>query len=394
MSNPFPQDAHHHRSEGSGLRMTGVLAFFGLLLVLRFVVPYMAEEIQYSLTRGAERARYELASVELEKDPFRALSHSYQLIAKKVSPSVVHINVIGSSADDPDDEFAYLFPDRPRQSRGQGSGVIVDDQGHIVTNHHVIRGAEEIEVALSDGRRVRARVVGADPPTDIAVLKINADKLTPAEWGDSERLEVGSLVWALGSPFGLQRSITSGILSAKNRAGMAGNAYQDFLQTDAAVNPGNSGGPLVNDQGRIIGINTAIVGESYQGISFSIPSSVAREVFERLVRDGVVERGWLGVQMLPVDDPSIAEGDIEVDSGALVLEVVSVAGLPSPAQEAGIQRGDVIVGWNERSIDSPTDLSRAVAQTPVGSTAEVAVVRGRRELKLDVTVGQRPERPH
>ena len=185
------------------------------------------------------------------------------------------------------------------ETGGQGSGVIIDPAGYILTNYHVVRGANEIRISLSDGRKVDANLVGRDAATDLAVLKVAADGLLAAEWGDSNDLEVGALVWAVGSPFGLQRSITFGILSAKNRAGVAGTVYQDFLQTDAAVNPGNSGGPLVDARGRVVGINTAIVGEAYQGISFAIPSSVARGVYERLKTTGRVERaGWVSVSRM------------------------------------------------------------------------------------------------
>src|SRR5262249_43832764 len=157
--------------------------------------------------------------------------------------------------------------------------------------------AREIQVSLADGRRVVGTLVGVDRETDLALLKIKAEGLTATRWGDSDEMQTGALVWAVGSPFGLERSITSGILSAKNRRGATGTAYQDFLQTDAAVNPGNSGGPLVNSEGRVVGINTAIVGDSFQGISFAVPSNVARDVFERLKGDGLVRRGWLGVQL-------------------------------------------------------------------------------------------------
>jgi serine protease Do len=228
-----------------------------------------------------------------------------------------------------------MFPSpRRRESSGQGSGVIVDAAGYIVTNYHVIRDATEIEVGLSDGRRLGAQLVGTDSATDLALLRIDADRLTSAEWGDSERLEVGSLVWAAGSPFGLQRTITFGIISAKNRAGVAGNAYQDFLQTDAAVNPGNSGGPLVDEQGRIVGINTAIVGEVYQGISFAVPSNVVREVYERLRLEGKFARGWLGVEMDEVTDELADRLGLHVPQGAYVVKLVDIIG-SSPARSGG-----------------------------------------------------------
>jgi S1-C subfamily serine protease len=221
------------------------------------------------------------------------------------------------------------------------------------------------------------------------VLKIDADKLTPAVWGDSDAMEVGALVWAVGSPFGLERSITSGILSAKHRAGMAGSLHQDFLQSDAAVNPGNSGGPLVDNHGRVIGINTAIVGDAYQGISFSIPSNVAREVFERIKADGMVRRGWLGVQLAEMTEEQATELGLAKVTGVYIVGLFQQPD-GSPAQRAGILGGDVILRWNDREVSRPADLSRLVARTEIGSTAKVVVLRNKQELPLEVIVGERP----
>jgi len=258
-----------------------------------------------------------------------------------------------------------------------------------VTNFHVIRGSREIQVVVNGNRPQRATVVGVDPPTDIAVLKIEGEGLIPATWADSDQLEVGAMVWAVGSPFGLERTITSGILSAKNRAGKAGTVYQDFLQTDAAVNPGNSGGPLVDSKGRVIGINTAIVGQTYQGISFAIPSNVARDVYARILKDGSVARGWLGVQLDEVTPIRAARHGVKTGKGAFILDVVGGPGGTSPARQAGIQKNDIVTSWNHLEISSPMDLSRQVARTAVGKTAEVVVLRHGREIRLKVTVGRR-----
>ena len=288
-------------------RFTWLLTSFAFLLLLSFFLPYTVERITYAIARGRERARYETAGEKLKNVALKDLSDAYQLVANRVAPSVVHIMVV--SAGRTKETTIPGFSQWQHPATSQGSGVIVDDTGFVVTNAHVIEGYRQIRVKLNDGRTFSASVVGVDRLTDMAVLQISADRLIAAQWGDSDDLEVGALVWALGSPLGLQHSITFGILSGKNRSFTTGDRngildaqgitssspYHNFLQTDAAVNPGNSGGPLVDSQGRIVGINTAIVGEAYQGISFAIPSSVARPIYERIRSEGHVTRGWLGV---------------------------------------------------------------------------------------------------
>jgi S1-C subfamily serine protease len=274
-----------------------------------------------------------------------------------------------------------------------------------VTNAHVILGANRIDVRLSDGRSLPATIVGTDRVTDMAVLKISANELLAAEWGDSDELEVGALVWAVGSPLGLQQSVTFGILSGKHRSfraepssgrvnmlGMSGGSpYHDFLQTDAAVNPGNSGGPLVDSEGRVIGVNTAIIGETYQGISLAIPSSIARPVFERIIRDGRVTRGWLGVQPRDVTVDEAESLGLSKPEGALVQTVSSHRdGGLSPAQLAGIQPNDVIVRWDNHPIASRTELFSRVALTEIGTEVEVILVRDKQRVTVRVTVVDRP----
>ena len=316
------------------------------------------------------------------------MSRAYQMVSQVVGPSVVHINTQGRMS-------SRILPlstlSRSRiPTDGQGSGVIVESTGYILTNHHVVKGASGIEVALADGRRVQAKVVGWDGPTDLAVLKINADQLTPAEFGDSEQIEPGALVWAVGSPFGLERSITSGILSAKHRAGLAGTHFHgDFLQTDAAVNPGNSGGPLVDSQGRVIGINTAIVGESYQGISFAIPSKLARDMYERIKAEGIIRRGWLGVVLGEIDQEQARLLGLPGGQGVLVASLYQEDG-GSPAAKAGLLAGDVIIRWNGVAVNIPSDLSDAVGKTAVDSRAKVEVSRDGKEHAFEVLVGERP----
>lgn len=379
-------------------RLTWCMTILGLLLVCVSGLPLLVEEIVYRLERGRQRARVEIAAASLGNFHLAELSQAYQLVSQRVGPSVVHINVAEADREPrevegtdgvPDDSFHR--PPRRRSESGQGSGVIIDAEGYVVTNRHVIEEARQIEVVLSDGRRRPARVVGVDLPTDIAVLKVEASGLMPAEWGDSEGLEVGALVWAVGSPFGLERSITFGILSAKNRAGVAGTPFQNLMQTDAAVNPGNSGGPLVDTTGKVIGINTAIVGPSYQGVSFAIPSSVAQRVYLDLKSQGAVVRGWLGVEPAPIDDELATSRNLPDRKGAYVKRLADGPfGEQSPARQAGIQAGDVIKRWDGVDIESSASLIARVSQTKVGVAVPVDLLRDGQPLTVQVTVGQRP----
>jgi S1-C subfamily serine protease len=369
-------------------KLVWLLTLLAALLAVSYLVPYIAEQTQYAITRGRQRAEYDFARAHLGQSPLDALSRGSQMISQIVGPSVVHISTLGSESGD---LALPTFRARPRvPTEGQGSGVIIEADGYILTNNHVIRGASEIVVSLADGRKVPARVVGRDARTDLAVLKIDADKLTPATWGDSEAVEPGALVWAVGSPFGLERSVTSGILSGKHRSGLAGNPQQDFLQTDAAVNPGNSGGPLVDVSGRVIGINTAIVGEAYQGISFAIPSNVAREVYARLKAEGAIRRGWLGVQLEEMTAAHARRVGLPAPVGVYIAGIFTQDG-NSPAARAGIQPGDVLVRWGDTEVSSPLDLRTLVEKTAIGRRTPVVVWREGRELTLEVIVGERPQ---
>ena len=363
----------------SPFTLSRVLFLLALLLMMQYLVPYLLERYHYAITRGRQQAEYDVASQGLQDLQLDTLSKASQLVSQKAGPSVVHIDVSSVRAQREPNELAQLYGPQIERSRGQGSGVIVDPQGYIVTNFHVVHSAAEIEVSLRDGRVLPARVVGVDALTDLAVLKISGDNLIAAPWGDSEEMDVGALVWAVGSPFGLQSSITFGIISAKHRGGMAGEVYQDFLQTDAAVNPGNSGGPLVDAQGRVIGINTAILGDAYQGVSFAIPSSVAKGVYERLKANGRVARGWLGVQLDDVSEPTARRLGLPAAAGALIVTVVDDLSLPSPAKDAGLRVGDVVVSWNGIPVNKSADLIRMVAMTEIGSTARTRVVSPRTE---------------
>jgi S1-C subfamily serine protease len=274
------------------------------------------------------------------------------------------------------------------QTEGEASGVVVDPSGYVVTNNHVVEGASEIRVSLSDNRQFAAEVVGADPGSDLAVLKIPATDLIAASWGDSSVLDAGDWVLAIGNPYGLDRTVTFGIISAKNRRGVGNSPTQEFLQTDAAVNPGNSGGPLVNMAGQVIGINTAIIGPSYQGISFALPSNAARDVYEKLKSGQRVVRGWLGVAMGPVNPADAPRLGLKSTRGALLRQVVP----GSPASKAGLQAGDVVIQWDGHAVDDPNLLRLLVAQTKPGTTVKATVIRQGHEQDLDVTVGESPPR--
>ncbi len=357
------------------------------ILVIAVVAPYLAEQVQYSITRGRLRAEAEVARTKLADLPDGA--STFSLVAKALEPSVVGVKTTRVVDDGKGDELSFLFGRIPRyRSQGQGSGVIVDASGYVITNFHVIENATEVVVELSDGRTIRdVEVMGADPLSDVAVLKIDAGALIAAPWGDSDKLDVGDPVLAIGSPFGLASTVTAGIVSAKGRRRIVENLdYQDFLQTDAAVNPGNSGGPLVNLKGEVVGINTAIVGHAYQGISFAIPSDLAHEVYERLKTTGKVARGWLGVSLQTLDDRLIERFGLDTTDGALVAGVFP----NSPAADAGIEPGDVIVEWNGEKITDPGELGLAVASTKIGSTAKVVLIRNGAEVTKEVDVVERP----
>ena len=313
------------------------------------------------------------------------------MVSQQVAPSVVHIDVRGAIEPAPAKPAPRPFRMPPHDLEGQGSGVIVDPQGYLLTNLHVVSGAREIRVTLSDGRGLRGRTIGVNPLTDLAVVKIEAEDLVAAAWGDSEALHPGAMVWALGSPFGLQSTITFGIVSGKHRSAVAGDVYQDFLQTDAAVNPGNSGGPLVDSRGHIVGINTAILGEAYRGVSFAIPSSVARQVYERLKNEGQVARGWLGVELRAVEDQDVTRYRLPGRRGALVSTIIDDPQLPRPAKEAGMRRGDVILRWNGQAVESPAELIRQVGMTEIGAAVAVVVWREGQELPLEIRVAERPK---
>jgi serine protease Do len=327
-------------------------------------------------------------------------------IAKSVKPAVVNISATrsgkfgegphGSPHEDPffrkffgDEFFKRDAPQREPKERGQGSGVIVESNGLIVTNNHVVNKADEIRVFLSDKREFKGKLIGTDAKTDIAIVKIEATGLSTIPWADSDQLEVGEYVLAVGSPFGLTQTVTMGIVSAVGRASMGIAEYEDFIQTDAAINPGNSGGALVNVRGELVGINTAIFSQSggSMGIGFAVPSNLSRAVMDQLVRTGKVVRGWLGVAIQDLTPELATQFGIADTKGVLVSDVME----DSPAKKAGIERADVIVEYDGKSMDSPTHLRNAVAQTSIGRKVSVKLIRDKKPKTIEIAIVEQPK---
>ena len=315
-------------------------------------------------------------------------------VVEAVRPAVVSITTERTLTTAPSEPLPYFFVPGavpgPRQRRGAGSGVILSSDGYVVTNHHVIAGAEKITLHLTDKREFEAEVVGADPQTDIALLKVPAEDLPKIALGNSESIEVGDIVLALGNPFGIGQTVTMGIVGATGRGNLGIERYENFIQTDAAINPGNSGGALVNARGELIGINTAIINRGSggnQGVGFAVPINMAHHVMKQLAADGHVSRGYMGVGIQPVDrDIAEAFGAGE-PGGALVTSVEP----ESPADKAGLRQGDIIRKLNGETVEDPRVLSLKVAEQSPGSEAAVEVLRDGRERKLAVKLGEHPE---
>ncbi|MBM4121325.1 MAG: DegQ family serine endoprotease [Nitrospira sp.] len=332
-------------------------------------------------------------------------------VAQSITPAVVNITAssraAGQERSDPrgpmEEFFGFPFPGKPhgpfppgvpqeprggRQGSGMGSGVIVSPDGHILTNNHVVEGADSLTVTLPDKREFKATVLGADPKTDLAVIKVDARNLPFAVWGDSSKLRVGEYVLAVGNPFGLNSTVTLGIVSALGRGRMGITQYEDFIQTDAAINPGNSGGALVNTKGELVGINTAIVSQTggYQGVGFAVPVSMAKPIYDSLVATGKVVRGYLGVGIQDLTQDLAKSFDLKQPQGALVSDVAD----DSPAERGGVKQGDVIVGFQGSPVEDAVALQRKVTRTPVGTKATVRVIRNGREMDVSVTIGEQP----
>lgn len=337
-------------------------------------------------------------------------------VAKTVTPAVVNITTITAEqvSDGPAgrdelrermEEFfggpfgpfgprGFRGPQGPgephgRRGGGQGSGVIVSTDGYILTNNHVIANAREVNVTLPDKREFKGRIVGTDPKTDLAVVKIEGQNLPTVPWGDASQLQVGEYVLAIGNPFGLNSTVTLGIVSALGRGHMGITQYEDFIQTDAAINPGNSGGALVNTRGQLVGINTAIFSQTggYQGVGFAVPTTMGKPIYESLIKNGKVVRGYLGIGIQDLNHDLAKSFSIKDAKGALVSDVKEGA----PADRAGVKQGDVVISYQGSAVEDALALQRMVTRTTVGSKVPVTVVRDGHEKELTIVIGEQPD---
>ncbi|QEM66832.1 DegQ family serine endoprotease [Geobacter sp. FeAm09] len=314
---------------------------------------------------------------------------AFSTVAKKVTPSVVNISTISKKKVQPFFQMSPFFDDffgdgaqpQYRRDKSLGSGFIISKDGYIVTNDHVVRDAESVQVKLSNDKVYDAKVVGGDQKTDIAVIKINATDLPTAVLGDSDKLEVGQWAIAIGNPFGLDRTMTVGVISATGRSNVGIETYENFIQTDASINPGNSGGPLLNIYGEVIGINTAIVAAG-QGIGFAIPANMAKPIFSQLIQKGNVSRGWMGVTIQPVTEELAKSFGLKQTRGALINDIMK----GSPAEKAGIRQGDVIVAFGGTDVKDPSHLQRLVAESGIGKPVKVTVFRDGKALEVTMTL--------
>jgi len=365
-------------------------ALYTLLLVSLLLLPAGCDREREARLQTSVRSDKVKPPVEKPAPELISTQAAFIEVSQKVTPAVVNISAARTaSARDLgpffEDFFGDLFRNQPaprRKEQSLGSGFILSADGYILTNEHVVKGAEEIQVKLSDQRTYAGKVVGSDPRTDVAVLKIEAQEALPTVvLGDSDALQVGQWALAIGNPFGLDRTLTVGVISAVGRADVGIEDYEDFIQTDASINPGNSGGPLLNIYGEVVGINTAIVAAG-QGIGFAIPINLARLIADQLIEKGEVTRGWLGVSIQPLTEELAESFGMKKVAGALVNQV-----LPgSPAEKAGVRRGDVLLSYDGKAVRGVRELQLLVASTPAGSKVDLVVLRQGQELSLPVLV--------
>jgi len=329
--------------------------------------------------------------------PGNVMPGSMSPAAKRAAPAVVSITTTQARTAHPlanDPWFRFFYGDREENSpqMGLGSGVIVSPEGYILTNNHVVEGAQEIEVTLSDSRRTTAKVIGTDPDTDLAVLRITLDRLPVIAMGNSDNVQVGDKALAIGNPFGVGQTVTGGIISALGRNQLGINTFENFIQTDAAINPGNSGGALVDVNGSLLGINTAIYSRSggNMGIGFAIPVNTARQVLEGLVRDGQVTRGWIGVEPIELNADLAETFGIKQTEGVIITGVLQ----NGPAFKAGLKPGDVLLAVGEKDVRNVSELLTLIAAQTPGSAVKMRIKRRDADLSLDVTPAQRPAAKH
>ena len=375
-----------------------VTACLGLLFVLRLFYPQLLEMPQAAIV--IKQVESSLAA-NFKTGSQATLKGGYSLAAKKAMPSVVNI-FTSSKVNTPkpheqfkdDPLFRHFFGDQLEDEENQpenslGSGVIVSEQGLILTNHHVVASADEIEVALADGRKLPAKVVGTDPDTDLAVLKVEADSLPAVTFAATENLNVGDVVLAIGNPFGVGQTVTQGIVSALGRNHLGINTYENFIQTDASINPGNSGGALIDAEGNLVGVNSAIYSRSggSMGIGFAIPANIAKQVMEQIAVSGSVTRGWIGIEAQDIT-PELAESfKLGQVSGSLIAGVLS----NSPADLAGLKAGDVLLAINYQKVSDSSGMLNLIAALKPNEKAVLKIARAEKEIEINVKVGKRPK---
>ncbi len=337
---------------------------------------------------------YELGPGASGYNPLQRPAQTYSTAVNRAAPAVVNIyttQVVTRESQDSDDELLNRFLEEPRRERllsSLGSGVIVSDKGYLLTSNHVVQGADEILVALRDGRETVAQLVGSDPETDLALLKIPLDKLPVIRLGNGSSMDVGDVVLAIGNPLGVGQTVSMGIVSATGRSHLGIATFENFIQTDAAINRGNSGGALIDTRGNLIGINTAILSSdgSWQGIGFATPTSVAKAVMNDLIEHGRVIRGWLGVTVQDITPNLATTFGLEEVRGGLISEVVRT----SPAHKGGLRAGDVMVGIDGEPVQDGYESMNIIAGTKPGTAMTLNVIRNREALDLEVVIGTRP----
>ncbi len=372
-----------------------VTACLGLLFALRFFYPHLLESGPVPIVVNQVESSTAADSKVISKT-------SFSVAAKKAMPSVVNIftsskvttlNPNEQFKDDP--LFKHFFGEQPdngeedQPENSLGSGVIVSEQGLILTNDHVVASADEIEVALADGRKLSAKVVGTDPDTDLAVLKVDAENLPAITFAASDKLNVGDVVLAIGNPFGVGQTVTQGIVSALGRNHLGINTYENFIQTDASINPGNSGGALIDAEGNLVGVNSAIYSRNggSMGIGFAIPASLAKQVMEQIAVSGSVTRGWIGIEAQDIT-PELAESfKLPQARGSLIAGVLR----NSPADVAGIKAGDVLLAINDKEVVDSSNMLNLIAVLKPNEKAVLKIARAEKEIKVNVTVGKRPK---
>ena len=373
-----------------------VTACLGLLFVLRLFYPHLLESGQEPIVVNQVESNAGTISGTTSSSRL-----SYSLAAKKAMPSVVNIFTSSKvTATNPHEQFKddplfkHFFGDPPENEEDQpenslGSGVIVSEQGLILTNDHVVASADEIEVALADGRKLSAKVVGTDPDTDLAVLKVDAEKLPAITFAASEKLNVGDVVLAIGNPFGVGQTVTQGIISALGRNHLGINTYENFIQTDASINPGNSGGALIDAEGNLIGVNSAIYSRSggSMGIGFAIPANIARQVMEQIAVNGAVTRGWIGIEAQDITAELAESFKLNTAQGSLIAGVLQ----NSPADLAGLKAGDILLAINDKDVSDSSSMLNLIAVLKPNEKAVLKIARAEKEIKINVTVGKRPK---